>query len=391
MPTDPQSLTPQSSVTVGLPHEEPEALPPVPAAGIALCLSGGGYRAMLFHVGSIWRLNELGYLPKLDRISSVSGGSITSGVLGANWGNLAFDANGVATKFPENVVQPIRSLAANTIDVGSVLVGLLPGLSASGRVAAAYRDHLFGHRTLQDLPDRPRFVINATNIQSGALWRFYKPYIWDWRVGRINNPTTALAVAVGASSAFPPVLSPFHLQFHDTDYVPGSGSGLQRPPFTTEVALSDGGVYDNMGLETAWKQFETVLVSDAGKAMEFQESPKTDWVEHAVRVLDVIQNQVHALRCRDIIAAYRAGQRKGAYWGIATDIAQYRLPNPLPCPHDKTLALATVPTRLAAVPEETQERLINWGYAVCDAAVRAYLDTRLPAPGAFPYPGRSVG
>src|SRR5438270_13748934 len=50
-----------------------------PLSGIALCLSGGGYRAMLFHVGALWRLSELGYLPTLDRVSSVSGGSITAG------------------------------------------------------------------------------------------------------------------------------------------------------------------------------------------------------------------------------------------------------------------------------------------------------------------------
>ena len=38
--------------------------------GVALCLSGGGYRAMLFHVGAIWRLNEFGCLPTLERVSS---------------------------------------------------------------------------------------------------------------------------------------------------------------------------------------------------------------------------------------------------------------------------------------------------------------------------------
>src|SRR5258708_12082538 len=59
-----------------------QSLPPAP--GIALCLSGGGYRAMLFHLGTLWRLNELGYLPKLDRISSVSGGSITAALLRMN-------------------------------------------------------------------------------------------------------------------------------------------------------------------------------------------------------------------------------------------------------------------------------------------------------------------
>ena len=49
-----------------------------PPSGIALCLSGGGYRAMVFHLGALWRLNELGFLPKLARVSSVSGGSITA-------------------------------------------------------------------------------------------------------------------------------------------------------------------------------------------------------------------------------------------------------------------------------------------------------------------------
>ena len=53
--------------------------------GVALCLSGGGYRAMVVHVGSLIRLNQLALLPKLSRVSSVSGGSITAGVLGLNW------------------------------------------------------------------------------------------------------------------------------------------------------------------------------------------------------------------------------------------------------------------------------------------------------------------
>src|SRR3989442_10811401 len=84
-----------------------------PEDGIGLCLSGGGYRAMLFHVGALWRLNELGYLPKLTRISSVSGGSITAGVLGMNWKQLRFDPKtGVSPTFPEVVVVPVRRLAS---------------------------------------------------------------------------------------------------------------------------------------------------------------------------------------------------------------------------------------------------------------------------------------
>ena len=61
-----------------------------PEEGIALCLSGGGYRAMLFHLGALWRLNEAGLLPKIKRISSVSGGSIVAGLLGLLWKQLDF-------------------------------------------------------------------------------------------------------------------------------------------------------------------------------------------------------------------------------------------------------------------------------------------------------------
>src|SRR5436853_7439585 len=84
-----------------------------PTSGIGLCLSGGGYRAMLFHLGALWRLNELGYLPKLARVSSVSGGSITAGVLAMNWKELRFDAkSGVIPSFTELSVTPVRRPAS---------------------------------------------------------------------------------------------------------------------------------------------------------------------------------------------------------------------------------------------------------------------------------------
>ena len=60
------------------------------------------------------------------------------------------------------------------------------------RVAAKYRDELFGDATLQDLPDpstAPRFVFYATSLQSGASVRMSRKYLADYRVGRIPNPT----------------------------------------------------------------------------------------------------------------------------------------------------------------------------------------------------------
>jgi NTE family protein len=359
--------------------------------GIALCLSGGGYRAMLFHTGALWRLNEAGWLPRLDRISSVSGGSITAAVLGLAWDTLAFDDRGVAQRFASDVVSRVRRMASVTIDVPSVIEGVFSPGSVAGKVIAGYRKALFGDATLQDLPDKPLFVINATNVQSGALWRFTKRYMRDYRVGEVKRPGVPLATAVAASAAFPPFLAPVTLELDPAAYTrPGNSEDLHRRPFTTSVVLCDGGVYDNLGLETAWKACGTILVSDAGGRMDAQARPKGDWALQMRRVLELVDNQVRSLRKRQLIAAYRSGTRKGAYWGIRSDVAHYRLADALPCPHDETMRLALVETRLKATKPLLQERLINWGYAVCDAALRKHVDRGLPPPAGFPYPDAGV-
>src|SRR4030095_11499346 len=73
-----------------------------PEDGLALCLPGGGYRAMLLHVDAIWRLGDLGLLPQLRRVSSVSGGSITAGLLGIHWKSLNFNSSGVPQNLREH-------------------------------------------------------------------------------------------------------------------------------------------------------------------------------------------------------------------------------------------------------------------------------------------------
>src|SRR5690348_7189827 len=96
-----------------------------PEEGIAICLSGGGYRAMLFHLGAVWRLAELGFLGttgraarktdgslhpvgSLQRISSVSGGSLVAGVLGLKWVTLEVDRPNLVDRYIRHVVEPIR-------------------------------------------------------------------------------------------------------------------------------------------------------------------------------------------------------------------------------------------------------------------------------------------
>jgi NTE family protein len=375
-----EPLSASSPVRV-TPGEQPASL----KDAVGLCLSGGGYRAMVFHLGALQRLNEAGYLGKLDRISSVSGGSIIAGVLALHWKKLGVTPNGPAPNF-SIVVDEVRAMAGKTIDVGSILEGLFGPSNVSTKIQEAYDDELFHGATLQDLPDSPRFVINATNIQSGVLFRFSKPFMADWRVGLVKNPKLPLAAAVAASSAFPPVLSPAEVDFEKYGFVfeANSGSDLQKAPFTTKAVLSDGGVYDNLGLETVWKNYKTVLVSDGGGHLQAEESPYRDWARHAYRILDLIDNQVRCLRARQLIESFENGERAGTYWGIRTDIANYQVPS-LNCLFDQTVKIAQIATRLKALSQTEQECLINWGYAVTDAALRKYVIPNLAVPAKFPF------
>jgi NTE family protein len=361
--------------------------------GIALCLSGGGYRAMVFHLGALIRLNEIGLLQKLNRVSSVSGGSITSATLGLKWRELQFK-NGFADKLVEHVVNPIRSLAERTIDADSIIGGILmPGVSISDKIVKAYRKFLFGDNTLQNLPDDtqglgPRFVINATNVQSGALWRFSRPYMGDYQVGRVLNPQIPVAVAVAASSAFPPILSPLVMELQQAAFVADPRAVLQKAPFTTEVVLSDGGVYDNLGLETAWKRYKSILVSDGGGKMPPEPEPKRDWARHALRINDIIDNQVRSLRKRQLIQAFETDtEHNGTYWGIRSHLKDYSLTTGLNCPEDRIMELTSTPTRLKRLEPEYQNRLINWGYAICAAATTTHFPGPIKANIQFPYSG----
>jgi NTE family protein len=205
----------------------------------------------------------------------------------------------------------------------------------------------------------------------------------DYLVGRVMNPEIRLATAVAASSAFPPVLSPLKLDLDPSDFAADPSETapvLGRPEFRDQVLLTDGGVYDNLGLETAWKRYRTVLISDGGGKMPPDAEPATDWARHALRINDIIDNQVRSLRKRLAIAAFVRGERTGAYWGIRTAISDYGIENAFAVPHEESLALANLKTRLKAVADDVQEKLISWGFAVCDAALRRHYDPALPRP-----------
>jgi NTE family protein len=361
---------------------------------VGLALSGGGYRASLFGAGTLWRLNDAGLLGRIDRVTSVSGGSILAGVLAQRWSRLHFD-QGRATDFVAQVVEPVQAFCARTIDIGVGLKGLLtPFKSAGDFLADCYRKELFGDTTLAELPapdsGAPQFTFYATNMQTGRSVRLGRDKVADWKIGETSSLVVPLATAVAASSAFPPVFSPIVLETDPDQWSGGELDAALMTRLRRRICLADGGIYDNMGLEQlaggARSHVDIILASDAGAPFAIEEKPHEDYVLQLGRVRDILIDQTRALRKRWLIDEFDAGRKRGAYWGIATRIGDYGAPGALAGDTALTGALDDVPTRLSGFEPPLQGQLINWGYALCDAALRTRAGLSLPPAAGLPLP-----
>src|SRR5271157_2106207 len=132
MSTDSTSITAHSASTY-LPK------PKVERDGIGLCLSGGGYRAALFHLGALRRLNELGILAKLKTISSVSGGSIVNAHLATR---LPWPLSGPVPDWESRVAAPFRRFTSTNIRTPALMASLLPWKTGGEALAGQYEKHL---------------------------------------------------------------------------------------------------------------------------------------------------------------------------------------------------------------------------------------------------------
>ena len=364
---------------------------------MALCLSGGGYRATLFHMGAVWALKRAGFLSQLERISSASGGSVLAGLLAIKWRAIVEEGPSTDVAFRREIVAPIFKLTSKTLDWPTALARMANLSWLHNPLTAALDKHLYANADLQAFPDHPRFVITATNVQSGALWRFMKPKMRDWRVGDVRSPTVAISSAVAASAAFPPFLSPHVLHLNPADFLSGSGKDLMAEKFRRRVILTDAGVYDNLAIETAWKKYDTLLVSDAGWPLPPEHSPSGLWLNHTRRVVSILTNQISEIRQSQMKASFkiqrehaRSGSpgihplgRKGAYWGITSTPESYS--NDPYWIEDRIMLekMKRYPTRFAAVPTILKEYLVDWGYFIAKTALAKYMEGTLKEPPPF--------
>lgn len=334
--------------------------------GIALSISGGGFRAMLYHVGALKRLNDAGLLAEVEVVSSVSGGSIAAGMLAKAWKNLSFEKRKigsddvyVATNFRELVELPLYNFAGREIDVTAALGSLFPGKSAAQSVAEHYNSvELFDNAKLADFPPKarraprepvgmPYFIFNATNLQTGEQWQFRAVAMGGLVLGWTEPTEVRLADAVAASSAFPPFLSPLRVtkkagEWHDcTPFIlsreerthalanenhtgrsteDNTDGDKKIEAMREEISLTDGGVRDNLGLvavvninrkrsENGVRELD-VLASDAGRSYEMKAEPPANWVGQTFRIVGILTNEPDLLRIEALVLRGRTRKER---------------------------------------------------------------------------------
>jgi predicted acylesterase/phospholipase RssA len=303
----------------------------------SLSLSGGGYRAMLFGLGAMWRLNDLGILPNLEAISSVSGGSILNAYTAIHWNELHFKNQGTvfalgADNFGDVVASPIIGLSQHTIDLRAIVLGtLVPNQSASNFVSRSLDCRLFRGAKMESFVEEqaPQFYLYATDLATGEPWVFTRTRSGFPGPGyRQVLPSRKIKVAnvVAASAAFPPFLSPARFKFRGAserlrqEYpFLEKGEFVAFPPFPPQteflehidrVDLADGGLVNNLASIRCSHASRLCIISDAANGAVRQRIWPT-WIGEMNPVVEAIYNQKEALlRADDSMAFPELGARR---------------------------------------------------------------------------------
>ena len=239
---------------------------------IGLALSGGGFRAIAFHLGCLRALDDLGLLNRLQVISSVSGGSVVAAMYAYSTDSFPeFDARVVAL-LRRGLTGDILRAALRPTSIGKLAwsfaavvawsglrmllrivpshllpVPLRPGKPLPIRMFSwteAFRDAIqtvFGDTLMQGVArDSLDIVVNATELRTASAFRFGSRQSGCWRFGTIDAEDALVADAVAASAAFPPLLPALDRRYRFTK------EGV--PPTPARVLLADGGIFENLGI-----------------------------------------------------------------------------------------------------------------------------------------------
>ncbi|CAN7596144.1 patatin-like phospholipase family protein [Polaromonas sp. LjRoot131] len=319
---------------------------------IALALSGGGFRAAAFHLGVMQKLQKLALLSCVDLISCVSGGSIAGAFLALNWKSAS-------------VLKDLEKyLLTRSIAVSSVIGGILdPFDSRIDKLASSYDTDLFRGATLSALKEGPRIYLNATNLSTGNMFFFVAgggglTELGEHELGVVPGDAFPLARAVAASSAFPPVFPPLRLSAKE--YPPGAAFDY--------VTLTDGGIYDNMGINPALRDRNAInylIVSDGGKPFANDSNPTESGGLVLKAGLDIMMEQIRGLEFDRLEYRYKAKSGPVPLWfSIDSTDGEAR---------DGDAVMASgISTNLAALSKSQLDVLVRQGASLVEARIRKY-------------------
>jgi len=357
---------------------------------IALALSGGGIRAVAFHLGVLRLLAERGLLEDIHRISTVSGGSLLIGLmLQANklrWPSSQMFRSEIYPGFREK-------LTNRSLQWGAVRQLLNPWnlrflLSRANLLALALRQEWDVGAKLTELPDSPEWSINGTTAENGKRFRFKRSDIGDYTLGYALPRGFPLASALAVSAAFPGGFGPLKLDARHFDWRRrpwGTPAGTEEPVDIGYNALHlyDGGVYDNLGLEPFFDAGRTksksdnpddlIFVSDAGAPLPTGFSFLTLSPFRLKRVADIMSDQAHALRVRTFSHYLKQAPGRGAFFYIGTSVGVGN-----PC--ESATFAASFPTTLRRLKLSEFDRLAEHGYLVAKQVEQMYGLIAEPSP-----------
>ena len=241
---------------------------------VGIALSGGGSRAIAFHLGCFRALNDLDLLGRVQVLSSVSGGSIIGAMYAYSSDSFAgFDRRvvellrrGLQRDICREMVRPLSIcrflqtyLTAGTSFIFRVLrrvvrVAVQPSVTThrspqrlrrTFNRTEAFRNviakSLFGDTHVHEVTRRPlHTVINATELRTGSAFRFGSRHSGCWRFGTILSEDALVADAVAASTAYPVWFPALERKYRFLRN--------RRTTGPTHVLLADGGVFENLGV-----------------------------------------------------------------------------------------------------------------------------------------------
>ncbi|TXI80202.1 MAG: patatin-like phospholipase family protein [Cupriavidus sp.] len=347
---------------------------------IALALSGGGIRAMVFHLGVMRRLAERGLLERVTKVSTVSGGSLLVGLM-LQESSLVWPRS---EQFLQTTLPALKSkLCSRSLQWGAVRRLLNPFnlrffLSRANLLALCLEKEWGVSSTLSALPASPEWSINGTTAENGKRFRFKRADIGDYTIGYASGGAIQLASALAVSAAFPGGFGPLALDSKHFVWRkrPWDAPVNDAQPVELDfkrLHLYDGGVYDNLGLEpffdagTLRPKFDGhyLIASDAGAPLPkgfgyWQLSPF-----RLKRVADIMGDQARALRVRGFIGFIKAVDTAGAYLFIDAPVQDEAA-------RDLTKYVANFPTTLRKLDSGEFDRILQHGYAVAMRAERDF-------------------